>query len=241
MTLNTKMNEALLIESIKKEDVFERREIKAEYYEYEDIVVPDFIAKLSSLHDDIGSVTNILDDIEDVPESSVTEMERLASLLEESFLKLKLKFNWKIANLNRIKRIKEKKTSDDFEDQQAKQDEERTKSDSNNAANNNDDNKIKKEKTPMLAEDRRQHHKDRKKRKHRTKTLNSFKYPVENWQNLCTQRQDSGSNWLQPSSNNSSTISPWSPWNQPIYPSKINSIVSSTLSPWSPWNQPSWS
>ena len=234
------MSEALLIEAIKKEDVFERREIKAEYYEYEDIVVPDFIAKLSSLHDDIGSVTNILDDIEDVPESSVTEMERLASLLEESFLKLKLKFNWKIANLNRIKRIKEKKTSDDFEDQQAKQDEERTKSDSNNAANNNDDNKIKKEKTPMLAEDRRHHHKDRKKRKHRTKTLNSFKYPVENWQNLCTQRQDSGSNWLQPSSNNSSTISPWSPWNQPIYPSKINSTVSSTLNPWSPWNQPSW-
>ena len=79
-------------------------------------------------------------------------MERLASLVEESFLKLKLKFNWKIANLNRIKRIKEKKTSDDFEDQQAKQDEERTKSDSNNAANNNDDNKrkIKKEKPPCL-------------------------------------------------------------------------------------------
>ena len=77
------MSEALLIVSIKKEDVFERREIKAEYYEYEDIALPDFIAKLSSLHDDIGSVTNILDDIEDVPESSFSEMERLASLVEE--------------------------------------------------------------------------------------------------------------------------------------------------------------
>ena len=70
ITLNNKMSEALLIESIKKEDVFENREIKAEYIEYEDIVVHDFISKLSSLLDDIGSVTNILDDIEDVPQSS---------------------------------------------------------------------------------------------------------------------------------------------------------------------------
>ena len=235
------MNETLLLESIKKEDVFERREIKAEYFEYEEIVVPDLITKLSSLRDDIGSVTNILDDIEDVPESSVSEMERMASLVEESFLKLKLKFNWKIADLNRMKRIKEKKTSD--EDQQPKQDEERTKSESNNTANNNDDKKrkIKKEKTTMLTEDRRQHHRDRKKRNHRAKTLSSSKYSVENWQNPCRQRQDSGSNWLQSSSNNSSTLSPWSPWNQPIYPSKINFIVSSTLSPWSPWNQPTWS
>ena len=55
----------------------------------------------------------------------------MIALVEESFLKLKLKFNWKIANQNRIKRIKEKKTSHDFEDKQLKQDEERTKSDSN--------------------------------------------------------------------------------------------------------------
>ena len=142
------MNETLLIESIKREDVFERREIKAEYFEYEEIVVPDLISKLSSLRDDIGSVTNILDDIEDVPESSVSEMERMASLVEESFLKLKLKFNWKIANLNRITRIKEKKTSD--EDQQPKQDEERTKSESNNTANNNDDKYVVKHKSAKL-------------------------------------------------------------------------------------------
>lgn len=37
ITLNNRMNGALLVESIKKEDVFEMREIKAEYYEYEDI------------------------------------------------------------------------------------------------------------------------------------------------------------------------------------------------------------